>query len=304
MREQQVSRCVLGVVLLLVPFFAIPLKAFGQEGAAAYVGSETCMECHDELEESYLKSLHARAWQSDPRWGSAGCESCHGPGEEHAEDPSVDNILSFAVDSERLPKEVNGACLQCHEQDEDVAMWRLSDHSKRHVTCSSCHPIHEGYSPMAATPDACYQCHMDIKIDSHKQARHPIREGKVTCSDCHNPHGTLNKGAIKSENLNELCYSCHGDKRGPHLWEHPPVEENCAECHDAHGSNHKGMLVQKTPNLCYRCHQSVHRPPWGAESGFRGSSPNNRFLARNCMNCHQNVHGSQAALRRGSRFIK
>jgi hypothetical protein len=40
---------------------------------------------------------------------------------------------------------------------------------------------------------------------------------------------------VKAESIKELCTTCHADKRGPWLFEHPPVEENCLTCHNPHG---------------------------------------------------------------------
>ena len=59
---------------------------------------------------------------------------------------------------------------------------------------------------------------------------------------------------IKADSVNELCYKCHTEKRGPFLFEHAPVREDCVSCHEPHGSNHKRLLVQKLPNLCWNCH--------------------------------------------------
>ena len=61
----------------------------------------------------------------------------------------------------------------------------------------------------------------------------PFREGKVTCTSCHNPHGTPIRKQLFRATVNENCYSCHAERRGPFLWEHPPVMENCANCHEA-----------------------------------------------------------------------
>ena len=32
---------------------------------------------------------------------------------------------------------------------------------------------------------------------------------------------------LKEASVNDNCYKCHAEKRGPFLWEHPPVRENC-----------------------------------------------------------------------------
>jgi predicted CXXCH cytochrome family protein len=63
---------------------------------------------------------------------------------------------------------------------------------------------------------------------------------------------------VKADSVNDACYSCHADKRGPFVWEHPPVRENCVNCHDAHGSHHDKMLNARMPFLCQRCHDLEH----------------------------------------------
>ena len=102
----------------------------------------------------------------------------------------------------------------------------------------------------------------------NKQSHHPIKEGKVACADCHNPHGELNDKMLKAGSINDLCYKCHAEKRGPYMNEHPPVEENCDNCHNPHGSNHERLLTQRVPSLCEQCH---------GNGGSMGGKPFTRF---------------------------
>lgn len=127
----------------------------------------------------------------------------------------------------------------------------------------------------------------------------------MRCSDCHNPHGALSPGMVKNESVNQLCTSCHADKRGPFMWEHPPVEENCMSCHNSHGSSHTKLLNEKVPQLCQDCHDWSQHPgtAYQGSLGFGGTA-NTRFVARSCVNCHQEIHGSNAGSSRGKRFIR
>jgi cytochrome c553 len=63
-----------------------------------YVGAEVCVTCHEGYDASVNRSKHAFA--KDPRTPAAkeGCESCHGPGEAHTQDPANVKFLpkSFA----------------------------------------------------------------------------------------------------------------------------------------------------------------------------------------------------------------
>jgi len=278
------------MVSLWLLVLATPALAGGPEGG--YAGAKTCIGCHEEVGTAFAASLHAKAWAG----GVEGCESCHGPGVAHADNPSRQSIGTFGSKATRGAAEQSTACLRCHESFTELALWSQGIHGRRDVTCANCHRIHGGFSPSAAAPEVCYGCHLDVKIDANKQSRHPIKEGKVSCQSCHNPHGTLSKHLVKADTVNQLCYGCHADKRGPFLWEHPPVEESCTTCHAAHGSRHKKMLVQKVPNLCQSCHDWSRHPgtPYDQRASFRGSAPSNRFFGRSCVNCHANIHGSMA----------
>jgi DmsE family decaheme c-type cytochrome len=234
-----------------------------------------------------------------------GCESCHGPGSRHVAalqngDPVAGTILSFRADASESATDVNGACLQCHERG-DQAYWRGSAHESRGLTCTSCHSVmakspergqlkaadgRSGLNFRRATTEVCLGCHPDQRAQLQRSSHMPLREGKLTCASCHNPHGSATEALLKDNSVNESCYRCHAEKRGPFLWEHAPVRENCLTCHEAHGSINEALLTVKQPRLCQQCHmESTH-----AASAFDARS---RFVFnRSCANCHPQVHGS------------
>ena len=106
-------------------------------------------------------------------------------------------------------------------------------------------------------PYVCYTCHKRVEIQGKLLSHHPIAEGKVKCSDCHNPHGGPN-GMLKEETVNETCNRCHAEKAGPFTFEHPPVADDCTTCHKPHGSPQNNLLTQSQPFLCLRCHAGPH----------------------------------------------
>jgi DmsE family decaheme c-type cytochrome len=164
--------------------------------------------------------------------------------------------------------------------------------------------------------ETCNNCHKDIRTAILKPAHHPIVEGKVKCSDCHNPHGALSPAMVKSDSINNLCITCHAEKRGPFINEHPPVAENCIACHTPHGSNHAKLLLQKMPLLCQDCHEGASHlgqiwnqkdtfAPYGTTGGSIGTLANGpRFIGRSCLNCHTQIHGSNAPSNQGQRFLR
>ena len=258
--------------------------------AATTIG-EVCADCHD-LAETFATTFHGRAWIGMNSGYT--CQSCHGSTDMHVDDPSLKNIISFKKDGGRTPDEMNRQCLGCHAKTSMLSYWEVSSHSRNDIACVSCHTVHTSKSEVNE-PTICFTCHRDKRAQINKRSHHPIEEGKIKCSDCHNPMGTeAPHGMIRAENVNQLCYQCHPDKRGPFVYEHPPVAEDCTICHTPHGSRHAKLLVEKLPNLCQDCHDWSQHPgtPYDAKTAFTGSGPSNRFFGRSCVNCHGAIHGS------------
>lgn len=276
----------------LLPLIAAGILLFGGQAFSAeatFVGSDTCAGCHEEIAQTHGASIHAQAWVSiGGKYSDAGCESCHGPGSVHAATNNKADIVTYGTDQAAL-------CLNCHDTSSELAFWDMGAHGENDVSCGSCHDVHQTAKPKVNSPGVCFSCHRDIKSDANKQSHHPIVEGKVSCNDCHNPHGALSHGQLRADSKNELCYNCHADKRGPFLWEHPPVEEDCGSCHESHGSRHNNLLASKMPNICQDCHDWSRHPGtvYDAATNFSGSA-GNRFIARSCLNCHGTIHGSNA----------
>ena len=130
-------------VMLLMIF---PHLACAQDGASTadnrYAGSDACIECHEDYYASYLKNRHGYA--SDPRTPAArqGCESCHGPGAEHAESDGEKPIRSLKPDSAGSADEKSAVCLSCHTNGRQ-ALWSGSEHQSRNLSWTSCHNIHK-----------------------------------------------------------------------------------------------------------------------------------------------------------------
>jgi DmsE family decaheme c-type cytochrome len=131
-------------------------------------------------------------------------------------------------------------------------------------------------------------------------------ESKMSCSSCHQPHGSVTKALISHLTVNEQCTSCHAEKRGPFLWEHAPVVDDCTNCHTPHGSTNAPLLKARVPWLCQECHSGDHgaainsganRPNGNATminglQALANQSPRTQTNARACTNCHSLVHGS------------
>src|SRR5262245_53457507 len=80
--------------------------------AAAYVGSEVCPTCHEDIFNAIQKSAHAVVGTDKKRgWDGKTCEACHGPGSKHAEGGAAEEIRNPA---KLGAPEVDRTCLTCH----------------------------------------------------------------------------------------------------------------------------------------------------------------------------------------------
>lgn len=320
------KRMILLLPLLLVFLFAFVAfsgskasrgKAAGVRADDKFIGTETCRQCHED-EFQKFKATKMGKIMTNPKTPleARGCESCHGPGRAHAEaGGDVSQIIRFGQHS-NMPKDVQEAqCQQCHEKGNRM-FWKGSPHASRGIGCVDCHqvmtrkeirlssenrfkaPLGDVTELKRQQPELCLQCHQMRRAQLQRSSHMPFREGKVTCTSCHNPHGTPNPKQLIQATPNENCYSCHAERRGPFLWEHPPVVENCGNCHEAHGSTNPQLLKARAPKLCQECHNDgQHRSTAyanvmpstgnGTPAGY-----NNRVLNRGCANCHSRVHGS------------
>jgi len=272
---------------------------------AEYVGNGACMECHEELSSGFRRTMHGRLSGFEIVGGAKGCEGCHGPGSIHIEEPDTETIISF---SNITVDESSAICIKCHTGG-DLMGWQGSEHGMSNVGCTSCHKIAHNTADetdrllVRTEPDLCYGCHQDIKMKNNYPSHHPVKEGKMVCSDCHQAHGSFVSSLKTDERLNDLCFNCHSAKQGPFVFEHEPVVENCAICHDPHGSVANNLLKQNEPFLCLQCHQShFHAGKIGDDDPdavdiYGRPAPSNAHswkaaFATKCSQCHSQVHGS------------
>ena len=297
------------ILIFLLIFFAFGLVPVAQDSArgdSGFVGSETCKDCHEVYYNTFIKSVHGKKAIPGSPINTEACESCHGPGAQHVEKGGGRGVAIFAFSKKEISTARDSKCLACHENMRGMANWNLSKHKSFLITCDNCHSIHSAVPGKnylkAQEPDLCFGCHRNIRAKFNKQSHHPIKEEFVgrqalKCSNCHNPMGTFDiKAMLKADSVNDLCYKCHAEKRGPFTFEHMPVPENCLNCHAVHGSNHTRLLVQRVPLLCQNCHNVAGHPsqPYTNLHSFSGpaTSGKNRFFGRSCLNCHSNIHGS------------
>src|SRR5262249_29633879 len=153
-------------------------------------------------------------------------------------------------------REANQTCLVCHARDRTRFEWRGGQHDRRDMSCLSCHSIHHTKliqrmslkltektetevaeilntrlpEHMLAGPtieDTCLGCNVEQRKALFQRStrlfRPELRNMKVGFVACHTPHGGEGGKMLVSHPINDVCYTCHAEKRGPFLWDHPPV---------------------------------------------------------------------------------
>jgi DmsE family decaheme c-type cytochrome len=275
----------LAAVFLAAPLLALP------EG---WVGRETCATCHDDTAKAFVEGPHGRAMaQRAPKnllklQGNVldlSCETCHGPGAAHANDPSATNIRTLkgtALDASK-------GCLTCHPAQAGGLALRTPGHTNAGIACLDCHVPGHGTpasEPLLARSRAtlCVGCHATEATAfqlpyAHREGRTPFE-----CTTCHSVHGgTTAMGYIEGQGR-APCVKCHTDQAGPRVYEHPPRAINgCMTCHRPHGSPNPKLLTRAiVSQLCLECHTNTPQ--------FHDLS-NAKY--RQCETCHAAVHGSQ-----------
>jgi hypothetical protein len=89
-----------------------------------YAGRKACEVCHADQEQKLAKGQHQ----------TLSCETCHGVGEQHVEDPDI------------TPTKLTGThCLRCHEANPSRPEWFKQITVKDHYSgkCADCHDPHQ-----------------------------------------------------------------------------------------------------------------------------------------------------------------
>lgn len=147
---------------------------------------ETCAQCHNDIYQKYLTSVHGSALVDDENTDAPSCIDCHGV--HNIEDPTTNE---FRLKSPQI-------CAKCHTDPEimdkygistDVLDTFVADFHGTTVT------LFEKQTPDAETnKPVCYDCHgiHDIKrADDPEKGLHVRENLLVRCQVCH-PDATIN----------------------------------------------------------------------------------------------------------------
>ncbi len=322
-----VALCIVTVLVALFLAFVKPAgpAADAQSTNTSTKGTVVGKNCqtgchdHDSIIMAFGLDAHGKSakFLADSR--GAKCEVCHrGNSEQHAESRGK---VKLDDPSKMTPAEANDSCLQCHSMDRSHFNWKGGGHDRSDMSCLSCHNVHhvkmlnrmlanltdksgseaaeivntrlpEKMLASFTVEETCFSCHIEKRKDFFQRSTHlfrtELRNMKVGCTSCHNPHGGEGDKMLVNLTVNNVCYTCHAEKRGPFLWDHPPVRENCLNCHSPHGSSNPKLLTARVNLLCQECH--IHMLP--RHSTTAGKPLDIFSINRGCANCHGQVHGS------------
>jgi predicted CXXCH cytochrome family protein len=293
-------------------------------------GQTACGQCHVDAQTKWATTAHAGAWETLQESGSAQgfcegchtvselgnaiasaagytatgedryhdvqCESCHGPGLDHASSP-VDANVPLA--SMLAGTDLTNGCGECHQGTHHpfVEEWAQSahgvanDHAANREACAGCHAGEDALRAWGVT---------DPYLEEEEFAPYEVFM-PITCGVCHDPHGSEHEGQLRfaidvpSEDLN-LCMKCHhkrggpdlsSPQRGPHSpqgplligeagWIPPNLELPAGGVIATHGS-------EANPRLCAGCHVNRFEVTDEATGAFAFQATGHLFLATPCL---------------------
>ena len=199
--------------------------------------SASCNKCHT-VSELGNSIGHPAGYSTvpDSAYHDVQCESCHGPGFTHAENPDIE--ANHPLASVHVDTGVVTSCSGCHTglHTPFVEEWKESGHGSgpgfaNAGTNPSCMPCHEGRTAMT------------VKFGANTNY---IEKGSATperigCVTCHAPHGSPYESQLRaplaSPTRDQLCVTCHS-RSGTPPWS---VATGTGSSRGAHGA--QGLLV-------------------------------------------------------------
>jgi len=250
-----------------------------------------------------------------------GCESCHGPGGEHA----------MGADKKKIEISLSaGNCAQCHDEP-----WRHNIYSMYENSLHSEAIWESAFATRNMTVPAnlgsCMRCHAGegfVAFTKNESITTPVsptwaEHTTITCATCHDPHGNSNVASLRSTPVGsdtlangfsyttvggtgQICMNCHkgrgngntavlaniSSRFGPH---HSPqtdvlLGKNAVEFGSAYAST---SHISALENACVDCHMvattdtgTVNRDKVGGHSWNLHNAATGYDHTAACTKCH------------------
>jgi predicted CXXCH cytochrome family protein len=273
-----------------------------------------CEGCHTVSEAGNKIETASVGWTAtqDERFHDVQCESCHGPGLQHVQNPGATQPLA----SLGVTIAGTNGCGECHSgvHHPFVEEWAESGHGRVEASPSTrpeCIGCHTGQGALAAmgANDAEYE---------EKASATPL---PIACAVCHDPHGSGNDRQLRfaidvPDEAQNLCMRCHhkralpdfaSPQRGPHSPEGPlllgeagwwppnmPIEPGSIL--GTHGST-------ANPRLCAGCHVYQYQVTDKQTGAFLVAVTGHRFEATPCVNAQGAPTGEDECTRAERSYI-
>ncbi|HEX6308056.1 MAG TPA: multiheme c-type cytochrome [Longimicrobiales bacterium] len=282
----------------------------GHSGFVGLSNQETnltvCGNCHISYQGEWEQTAHAQAWETleasghaqalcenchtvgqlgnvtnqpggyettgDERYHGVQCESCHGPGLAHVQNP---NDATRPLAPIAVGVDLDIGCGECHQGSHHpfVEEWSQSKHGAvvaypaGRADCQGCHTGEGTLEEWGINSDFLEKDDL-APLDQHVA---------ITCAVCHDPHSADNEGQLRfpvdvANEENNLCMKCHHKRgtpdmasqgMGPHSpqgplllgyagWWPPNMQFVGATGDTARVAATHGSAAN--PNLCAGCH--------------------------------------------------
>ncbi|MGE0353372.1 MAG: cytochrome c3 family protein [Gemmatimonadales bacterium] len=300
----------------------------------ASVKQTTCGNCHVGVQAMWQNTKHADAWEDLQASGHASatcepchtvnslgntavspagyevvqssdyhdvqCESCHGPGFVHVQNPTQANQPLASIQADTA---LQLGCGGCHNGTHHpfVEQWQESAHGSGAALShaggnASCAPCHEGKGALE----------VKFGVTANFLERDSTTLYHITCVVCHDPHGSPNtaqlRASISTPTTDNLCITCHsrsgvppwgtaapnGTSRGAHGaqgllvlgqnvgWIPPGFVYDTNQIVSSHGTS-------ANPRLCATCHVAQKTVTDNVTGAFSFQSVGHLFEAIPCL---------------------